>query len=491
MPPGADGRVSRLQTPRTWTPRRRLEYPLDALNLQTHAPEEYAGKAVDFGGASYVVGPLLGGRSKYFVHALVNARSGLALHVIKVRRDHGADPAAARVASHETARAMALIRDRFRRDGSQIVIPFAFAVDGAGGTFEVHDNVDALGDPALPATVALLASRQKAGAGDTAGAIVDLRALLDQAPAHTVAWNDLGVRLLSAGDAAAAYDAVTHAVLIEPNLGLYRFNQALFAARAGYPTVAASRFLMLHERFPALHDHDEIGLELLLEDGRPEAAAQLTEHLPDARRDEISATVHAAIASRAEARRLASLGRPNPGGPDAATRLAYLAAAELASSNDWEIRLNHALTLMAVGQWTAAADALLRDLKRGPAFFLGYRLANAAYCHIQREDWAAALPLLHGLHAHLTRNGAPPNPFDLPSVATWWDGVGVTEERPEAAAELLTRAAAVLRDPTVQALAGWYQDAVHAYPPLPVSPPEAPPPSARLRWWERVFRWRP
>src|SRR5579872_6049668 len=53
------------------------------LNLQVHGPDEYEGKTVSIGAAEYVIGPRLGG-SRKIVHQLVNQRSGLCLHVIKI-----------------------------------------------------------------------------------------------------------------------------------------------------------------------------------------------------------------------------------------------------------------------------------------------------------------------------------------------------------------------------------------------------------------------
>jgi hypothetical protein len=59
----------------------------ELLDLGRHAPEEYEGKIVRWDDYEYWIGRHLADGNEMIVHHLLNSRTGLALHVIKIWRD--------------------------------------------------------------------------------------------------------------------------------------------------------------------------------------------------------------------------------------------------------------------------------------------------------------------------------------------------------------------------------------------------------------------
>jgi hypothetical protein len=59
---------------------------MDALDLTKHDPEEYEGKLIVCNGREYLVGEYLGTGAERIVHKLINCKSKLCFHVVKVVR---------------------------------------------------------------------------------------------------------------------------------------------------------------------------------------------------------------------------------------------------------------------------------------------------------------------------------------------------------------------------------------------------------------------
>ena len=59
---------------------------MEYLDLNCHDPEEYEGKVVVLNGCEYTVGEHLGTGAASIVHKLINRKSTLCLHVLKIVR---------------------------------------------------------------------------------------------------------------------------------------------------------------------------------------------------------------------------------------------------------------------------------------------------------------------------------------------------------------------------------------------------------------------
>jgi len=57
------------------------------LDLAEDDPDEYEGRLVRWCGAEYVIGPFVDEGGERIVHELINVRSRLSLHFIKVLKD--------------------------------------------------------------------------------------------------------------------------------------------------------------------------------------------------------------------------------------------------------------------------------------------------------------------------------------------------------------------------------------------------------------------
>lgn len=62
------------------------------LNLLEDDPDEYEGRIVRCGGAEYIIGRWVATGAERIVHNLVNRRSGLSAHLIKILRDQANAP---------------------------------------------------------------------------------------------------------------------------------------------------------------------------------------------------------------------------------------------------------------------------------------------------------------------------------------------------------------------------------------------------------------
>ena len=459
---------------------------MEALDLRRHAPSEYAGKVVTVNGCTYKIGPHIATGSKYIVHPLINQRSGLNLHVIKVRKTFFADPNAARAESLATAEGMAGLRHHLLLSyDPKPCIPFVIVVEGHSGTFEVHESVDQRFHAAsFPANDMGLA-KACIETGDAAEERAACEEVLARESCHTLALNNLAFALGRLGDAHRAYDALKRAVEIEPNYPMYLANRANMAMHAGYPWLATQHFIELQQRFPGLHDYDERGIEIFLHQGRPDLALQLVERAPvdDARREELDGRVTSAVEAKADAVRLMQKAEHHlVREKNAAKCLESMAGAYSRYPNDFAIAMNYAFALRRVGDFARAVELLLAQVWKGG---LLYCTANAAFCCIELADWQRAMFLLEGTQRVLFRNGKAPSPFDLPGVTEWYAEAGIREEQPLSASRLIDRAMANCSDrrlvtPEIEALARSYRDAVGVYARK----------TARASWWARLTRRR-
>jgi tetratricopeptide (TPR) repeat protein len=269
------------------------------LDLDRHSPDEYEGKSVFVNGTAYRVAGFVGQGADKIVHRLVNVRSGLTYHVIKVYRDQ----ALADRYIDERRAGYAQSKQYFAESVPDYIVMYAH-----NGWFELQDSVGLLriDDPNPETGEEFDAARAAAERQDADAALAHLDDVLRINPFHTQALVESSEILIEQGNPVEALARYYRALSIEPNFcGFYKsLMQLTYQLGMPFLTLDAEREMKRH--FPYQEEMAEITAAALLACGEPQEAIDV---LTSCRRkdidQELASKVRAAATALLDARRRA------------------------------------------------------------------------------------------------------------------------------------------------------------------------------------------
>lgn len=435
------------------------EPAMNHLDLTRDTPETFEGKLVSCHGRDYRIGVRLGGTRKH-VHKLVNTKSGLCLHVLKVWRDGWGDLAPSQVRSQ-------LVRS----PELQGIIPVSLEVPVAGGVVELQEFCGPYSEPEDPTTGLMRDAQTLLHASQLDGAAPMYEQVLASNPCHTVALLNLGAIRAGEQDLGGAGRLVGQACDIEPNYLRYQEALITYTAQSG-PRNALGMFGQMKAAFPNVHDLDDLGARLHLACGEPGPAEDLIRGclLAGPEREELEALAQADAAARGRASVFVERARARIRSGESSGDRELLEQAHGIYDRDPVVALNLGLALQRAGEYQRAAGLLFGAAHAVPETLAKIAFANAAFCLIQSRDDGAVMMLLDRTMAWLLREHGGQVPTDLnaiPGIGVWaGDGI-VIEERIALAEELVSRwverySKEGVLSPTAVQLAGLYRRAAQS-----------------------------
>ncbi|MEV0981831.1 hypothetical protein [Streptomyces sp. NPDC049915] len=364
------------------TPREATE-PLD---LDRHSPDEFEGKSVIVNGTAYRIAGFVGQGAEKVVHRLVNLRSGLAYHVIKVYRDQ----ALADRYIDERRQGYAQLKQYFSDHVPDYIIMYA-----NNGWYELQDSIALLrfDDPAPQTREEFDAARAAVERQDADAALAHLDEILRINPFHTQALAESSEILVAQGERAEALARYYRAVTIEPNYCAYYKGLMQLTYQLGMPFLTLDAEQEMKRHFPYQEEMSEVTAAALLACGEPQAAIEVLTSCQrkDVDRD-LASKVRTAAESLLDARRRAMHH--------------WAAAGEAVVANQPEEAaraLQAALGESPGDPWLLANKALLAARAGSPGAEGELARAMAAL----RIDYHPACMTSLAYHAQLTAPGTP------------------------------------------------------------------------------------
>jgi tetratricopeptide (TPR) repeat protein len=380
-----------------------------------------------------------------YAQRLVNRMSGLCLHMIQIRPEYRVAPDKALTISKEKESATALLCDAERVEGRAGVICPLTALQGCGGSFELHELPFGMFDHEAPppASEAFDAAIVLGEKRDYQGAIAILERVVAEHPNHTAGLSNLAGYHIALGQYDEAMARIGRAVEIEPNYSAYWGSQLIIGVHCPARRQAAALYDDLKAAFPHVGDYDFYGIHAHLRIGQPGRAreillgAKLSKDEAETLRETVEKAVQAR--SRYDALRSQLTAEGNRFPPEEQGELlSLLEALHATYEDDPDIQASLGFRLRAAGGYERASALLLRAAS-GIQYLAVQCWANAAYCLIMLEDWPRAMKLLDVTMDLLEKRGAA-NPVDIPGVIDWISDEGVIETMKPSAAEVLNRA---------------------------------------------------
>ncbi len=417
----------------------------DALDLTRHQPSDFVGKIVVLKEREYEIGANVRTSDEQgYAHRLINRLSGLCLHMIQIRPEYRHAPDTAWSISKEKERATAFLRDAERAEGRPGVICLLTALQGCGGSFELHEiPFGMFGHESPP--VAEATPRELTDEHDHQRSLAILERVVAQHPNDTVALNNLAACHLQLGQYDEALALMSRVVHIEPNHSNYRGSHLIIGVHCTERRQAAALYEDLKEAFPHVGDYDSYGVHAYLGIGEPARAREILLGAKLSKNDAetLGETVERAVQARGRYDALRSRLSANENdlsreGEEAL--LSFLEAVHAEYDDDPDIQASLGFRLRAAGNYERASTLLYRA-----AGGIRYRLnvecwANVAYCLVMLGDWPPAMKLLDATMDLLERKGMA-NPVDIPGVVDWISDQGtIIETMNPSAAEVLNRA---------------------------------------------------
>jgi tetratricopeptide (TPR) repeat protein len=411
---------------------------MEALDLTKHDPEEYEGKLIVCNGREYLVGAYLGTGAERIVHKLINCKSKLCFHVIKVVRQ----PRPRGIYTKLIARL---------RSNSQLarVIPITVELEIAGGRVELQPYFPSPSEERDPVADLLDEADAHLKHNDYTQAIDIYNRVLRTNPSHTMALINLSAAYRGLNEISRSRELASMAVEIEPNYFQYRHALISYSAELGQIHYALEEFFRMKAIFQDTHDLDDLGARLLMASGKPEAAKSYVEtaHIEGAERDSLRKQIKEAVAAKTRAEKLMALAKRRVDQRKWKDALDTLVDAHTLYDKSPILNVNLALALSRSG-----------DLKRATSLLIGASavlsevwnpvcMANAAFCMIKDGELELAVTLLDTVSSVLSilhGGRLPANLADLPGIAIWLSEHSVIEEKIATASTLIDRALANL-----------------------------------------------
>jgi tetratricopeptide (TPR) repeat protein len=413
---------------------------------------QWQGKLVELNGCRYVVGKQLGRGGAGFVFELINIRSKLCLHVLKLYRSHR-EGEAGRVVSMEMTR-------HYYEVGGETRPPWLINIDLPGGIGQVQEYIGPY-EPESPTRGLLEQAAQlltelpvwapgrqlTLGENDRkkASKAMDLcYAVLKNNPEHTVAISNLALAMAQLDDWNGAASMQRKALAIEPNHLLTYENAVRYSMGAELEWSALEQFNNMKEIFPYATALNSIGVALNLRCGLPDAARLL---LGSRNRGRWQISVDEAERGRSESAPLIVRAKEALQKNYITEYVALLEEARARDANNPQLELNLGLAYQQAERYSDAATLLSGVLGRIPPGLVAVTAANAAFSEARGPRPQRALELLSIVYGRVVSIGdwAVAVSFeDLPGIATWVDEETVWQSSPGDASPIIDQLIAMV-----------------------------------------------
>lgn len=399
---------------------------MEQLDLNRHDPEDYEGKCVTCNGRDYELGAHLGTGAERICHKLINRRSGLCLHVLKVLRY----PRPVGLYTEIIARLRGSPQNNFDLARG---IPITIEIGIPGGTAEVQTYVGPYSDDANPTTALMHKGDAKLAAEEYNAAIANYKQVLELNPQHTVAMLNLAAALKETKDEYGAWILVSKAREIEPHYLPYQHAYIAYSTNLGHIRIALQALSEAKVIFPHVYDLDSLGAKLCLIAGNPEAVTPYIERalLSDSDKTRLRNEAEQAVERKSRTLELCSRARLRVEVKDWESSLELLREAYAVYENDPFVTINYALALRRSGQYEPAAALLIRANSIVHELLQPFCIANAAFSLIEGGNLGSAIHLLEWGAQILTilhHGELPTNCADLPGVGIWVEEERLLEE---------------------------------------------------------------
>jgi tetratricopeptide (TPR) repeat protein len=205
-----------------------------------------------------------------FVHKLINSKSGLCLHIIKIYRDTGAE---------DSSRNEKLVFELAEETGANSdynMVPEIVTTKIGNHVIGIEEYVGPFETETSPTFQLMRKAEELTRTGDYAHALEHYNKLLALNEFHTVALNNISYCFSRLKDLKSAVNYQTRAAATEPNRSEYRKNVVEYAAAAGMPLLARYHFELLKKIFPHYIKLDELMVQVYKFVGQPEKIRSLS-----------------------------------------------------------------------------------------------------------------------------------------------------------------------------------------------------------------------
>ena len=394
------------------------------LDILSHRPDEFQGKTIVHNGCQYVLSKRVDSGAGRVVHKLVNRRSGLCVHVVKIWRDQHRAAVAAE-ADLAAARIRALIGTN--------VLPFE-NVAAHGGLFQMQTYVGPYEDENSATHKDMAIADAALETHSPAEAARRYYRILETAPLHTAAMNNLATVCDYLGNADEAFTWQLRATRIEPNHFPYQTNLVTYAAAAGKIGAAMQQYEKTQKQFPFQHQLDELAVRVYERAGYPHKALAIVERSPDEEfRQEHQKRLQTAAGDCAHAEELLQKARTRVFEGQTSQALPLLVRASRRYGRHPLLRLNLGLARIHGGEYAEGRDLLMSVVQVLPLAYLPGICFNAAAAEVRLGNVQRALQLFQGLHELLSERKEETGVLrfrDLPGSSSWIDEAGSVEREP-------------------------------------------------------------
>ena len=394
------------------------------LDISSHRPDEFQGKTIVHNGCEYILSKRVDRGDGRVVHKLVNRRSGLCVHVVKIWRDQHRAAVAA-----EAHLAVA----RIRALAGTNVLPFE-NVAAHGGLFQMQMYVGPYEDENSAIHKDMAIADAALEANSPAEAARRYHRILETAPLHTAAMNNLATACDYLGNADEAFTWQFRATRIEPNHFPYQTNLLTYAAAAGKLGAAMQQYEKTQKQFPFQHQLDELAVRLYERAGYPHKALAIVERSPDEDfRQDHRKRVQPAAGDCAHAEKLLQEARTLVFKGLTSQALPLLVRASRRYGRHPLLRLNLGLARILGGEYAEGRDLLMSVVHVLPPAYLPGICFNAAAAEVRLGNVQRALQLFQGLHELLSERRERTGVLrfrDPPGLSSWIDEARSVEREP-------------------------------------------------------------
>jgi Tfp pilus assembly protein PilF len=380
----------------------------EQLDLAKHAPHEFEGKTILWNGVEYVIGAYVSSGFSVIVHRLVNRRSRLCHHVIKVWRDIDQ----AREVDERKIDRVLVLND---------LTPMTLKFMTAGGAYDIQKYLGPYADPTDEATNLTCRGDTAAKAGNTAEALALYDSALQMNPEHTEALCNRANTYYNMGDAGKALSSAFSFMAIEPHDEVFLNIFLRLALATGRLSAARRYFTETVRKIPVTKECYDLGMEACLASGDPDGARSILEQRraigavdSDAKMAE---TIERELMRKKEARLIMGGTRWNAANRTGDDSSMLQRAFEVYEA-DPVIRMNLAFDFRRRGKNEEALELLYRTSLACAPVHVGLCLANAGLCAVRAGKFAQAEAIFDRLYHNLTVSGEVAL-ADIPNEGIW------------------------------------------------------------------------
>ena len=409
----------------------------ELLDFEKHFPEEYEGKLISLNNCQYEISSYVGSGLEKFIHKLINLKSGLCLHIIKVYRNKEAENRSNNEkAAFLVAEALGFNTSPDRKGMN--FVPEILTTKIGETTVAIEEFIGPYESDMNETHKLMNIADESVTNGNYRRAIEYYGRVLELNEFHTVALNNISYSLNQLNKAIEAFDYQYRATIIEPNYSEYRKNLIEYAAACGRLGGAENHFNVLKEIFPYYNRIDELMIQVFISIGKPERVKELS--IYQNRDFSEKQEVDKAILTKEKAEKIVAKAKSNFFDGKFNKASTNLKNAYKIYSDSGLHKVNLAFCNIREGKYKEAINLLMSSIN-----LLHYNYSNLLYlniglCFIKMKDYLNAQKYLEGVFYMLSQGYKGKDTIsieDLPGIGMWIDETGTLEEPLESSFTLI------------------------------------------------------